>query len=105
MSRIGVIARPVDADTATLRGAARYGLARRPLVASVIAPRSYIMKVRHSLVHAPATDGVLRSSCLLSLRIGRSALRTSVRTTPVCTSATTGENGTYCVRPDSMAVV
>ncbi|KAK7440018.1 hypothetical protein VKT23_017271 [Stygiomarasmius scandens] len=44
-SRIRVIARPADADTATLRGAARYGLARRPLVSSVIAPRSYIMKV------------------------------------------------------------
>ncbi|KAF9074482.1 actin-like ATPase domain-containing protein [Rhodocollybia butyracea] len=45
-SRIGVIARPEDADTATLRGAARYGLARRPLVASIIAPRSYLMKVK-----------------------------------------------------------
>ncbi|KAJ3995986.1 hypothetical protein F5050DRAFT_1762962 [Lentinula boryana] len=44
--RIRVIARPADADTATLRGAARYGLARRPFVASVIAPRSYIMKVK-----------------------------------------------------------
>ncbi|KAJ7584841.1 hypothetical protein C8J56DRAFT_949180 [Mycena floridula] len=45
-SRIRVIARPADADTATLRGAARYGLARRPLVSSVIAPRSYLMKVK-----------------------------------------------------------
>ncbi|KAG5735573.1 Heat shock 70 kDa protein 12B [Termitomyces sp. T112] len=45
-SRIRVIARPADADTATLRGAARYGLARRPLVSSVIAPKSYIMKVK-----------------------------------------------------------
>ncbi|KAF9463313.1 hypothetical protein BDZ94DRAFT_1282511 [Collybia nuda] len=45
-SRIRVIARPADADTATLRGAAQYGLARRPLVSSVIAPRSYIMKVK-----------------------------------------------------------
>ncbi|KZT37177.1 hypothetical protein SISSUDRAFT_1071277 [Sistotremastrum suecicum HHB10207 ss-3] len=45
-SRIRVIARPSDADTATLRGAAQYGLARRPLVSSVIAPRSYIMKVK-----------------------------------------------------------
>ncbi|KAK1232190.1 hypothetical protein PQX77_004671 [Marasmius sp. AFHP31] len=45
-SRIRVIARPADADTATLRGAARYGLAQRPLVSSVIAPRSYIMKVK-----------------------------------------------------------
>ncbi|KAF9558515.1 hypothetical protein CPC08DRAFT_743329 [Agrocybe pediades] len=45
-SRIRVIARPPDADTATLRGAAAYGLARRPLVSSVIAPRSYLMKVK-----------------------------------------------------------
>ncbi|KAF8064184.1 hypothetical protein FPV67DRAFT_1629198 [Lyophyllum atratum] len=45
-SRIKVIARPADADTATLRGAARYGLARRTLVSSVIAPRSYIMRVK-----------------------------------------------------------
>lgn len=45
-NRIRNIARPSDADTATLRGAARYGLARRPLVSSVIAPRSYIMKVK-----------------------------------------------------------
>ncbi|KAF5381924.1 hypothetical protein D9757_007563 [Collybiopsis confluens] len=44
--RIRVIARPSDADTATLRGAAKYGLARRALVSSVIAPRSYIMKVK-----------------------------------------------------------
>jgi hypothetical protein len=44
-SRIKVIARPSDADTATARGAAQYGLARRPLVSSVIAPRSYLMKV------------------------------------------------------------
>lgn len=43
--RIKVIARPSDADTATCRGAAQYGLARRPLVSSVIAPRSYLMKV------------------------------------------------------------
>jgi molecular chaperone DnaK (HSP70) len=45
-SRIDVIARPPDADTATLRGAAAYGLAKRPLVSSVIAPRSYVMKVK-----------------------------------------------------------
>lgn len=45
-SRIRVIARPPDADTATLRGAARYGLARKPLVSSVVAPRSYVMKVK-----------------------------------------------------------
>jgi hypothetical protein len=49
--RIKVIARPSDADTATARGAAQYGLARRPLVSSVIAPRAYIMKV--SWNHCP----------------------------------------------------
>jgi hypothetical protein len=42
---VKVIARPPDADTATGRGAAQYGLARRPLVSSVVAPRSYMMKV------------------------------------------------------------
>lgn len=45
-SRIQVIARPSDCDTATVRGAAQYGLARRPLVSSVIAPQSYMMKVK-----------------------------------------------------------
>ncbi|VDC04739.1 unnamed protein product [Peniophora sp. CBMAI 1063] len=45
-SRIKVIARPHDADTATLRGAAQYGLAQRPLVSSIIAPRAYMMKVK-----------------------------------------------------------
>ncbi len=46
--RIKVIARPPDADTATVRGAAQYGLAGRPLVSSIVVPRSYIMKVRRS---------------------------------------------------------
>jgi hypothetical protein len=45
-ARVKLIARPPDADTATLRGAARYGLAKRQLVSSVIAPRSYVMKVK-----------------------------------------------------------
>ncbi|KAF9511532.1 hypothetical protein BS47DRAFT_1330881 [Hydnum rufescens UP504] len=45
-SRIKVIARPPDADTATCRGAAQYGLARRPLVSSIVAPKSYIMRVK-----------------------------------------------------------
>ncbi|KAK2465542.1 hypothetical protein APHAL10511_002434 [Amanita phalloides] len=45
-SRIRIIARPPDADTATLRGAAQYGLSKRQLVSSVIAPRSYVMKVK-----------------------------------------------------------
>lgn len=45
-ANIKVIARPSDCDTATVRGAAQYGLARRPLVSSVIAPQSYMMKVK-----------------------------------------------------------
>jgi len=45
-SIIKVIGRPSDCDTATVRGAAQYGLARRPLVSSVIAPQSYMMKVK-----------------------------------------------------------
>ncbi|KIM65535.1 hypothetical protein SCLCIDRAFT_1212271 [Scleroderma citrinum Foug A] len=45
-SRIKVIGRPSDADTATLRGAALYGLSRKLVVSTVIAPRSYIMKVK-----------------------------------------------------------
>ncbi|THG99119.1 hypothetical protein EW026_g3173 [Hermanssonia centrifuga] len=45
-SKINVISRPPDCDTATLRGAAQYGLARRPLVSSIIAPQSYMMKVK-----------------------------------------------------------
>jgi hypothetical protein len=45
-SRINVIARPDDADTATARGAAQYGLAGKALVTSVICPRAYLMKVR-----------------------------------------------------------
>jgi hypothetical protein len=45
--RVPVIARPFDADTATLRGAARYGLsAGAGVVASIVVPRSYMMKVR-----------------------------------------------------------
>ncbi|KAG1839323.1 actin-like ATPase domain-containing protein [Suillus subalutaceus] len=44
--RIKVIARPSDADTATVRGAALYGLSRKSIVSTVIAPRSYIMKVK-----------------------------------------------------------
>lgn len=47
--RIAVIARPNDCDVATLQGASRYGLglsAGKVAVASVISPRSYIMRVR-----------------------------------------------------------
>ncbi|KDQ16894.1 hypothetical protein BOTBODRAFT_106352 [Botryobasidium botryosum FD-172 SS1] len=50
-SRIPVIARPNDADTATCRGAAQYGLAHRPLVSSVIAPKAYIMRVKLPAEH------------------------------------------------------
>lgn len=48
-SRIPLIARPKDCDVSTLQGAARYGLgliSGKPAVSSVIAPRSYLMKVR-----------------------------------------------------------
>ncbi|GJN93743.1 hypothetical protein Rhopal_006800-T1 [Rhodotorula paludigena] len=44
---VPVIVRPQDCDTATLRGAARYGLGMRAgkqAVSSVISPRSYCMK-------------------------------------------------------------
>lgn len=44
-SRINVISKPPDCDTSTLRGAAQYGLARRPLVSSVVAPQSYMLQV------------------------------------------------------------
>lgn len=45
-NRIQTIARPQDADVATLQGAARYGLGLKggkAAVSSVICPRSYIM--------------------------------------------------------------
>lgn len=45
-SRIPFIGRPNDTDTATCRGAARYGLARSPLVSTVVAPKSYMIRVR-----------------------------------------------------------
>ncbi|EJD43571.1 hypothetical protein AURDEDRAFT_66345 [Auricularia subglabra TFB-10046 SS5] len=44
--RVRIVARPTDADTATCRGAAEYGLSRRELVTSIVAPRSYTMKVK-----------------------------------------------------------
>lgn len=44
-NKIKVIARPFDADTATVRGAAQYGLSRKTIVSTVIVPRAYIMKV------------------------------------------------------------
>ncbi|GAA5942523.1 Hsp70 family protein [Sporobolomyces koalae] len=43
--KISVIARPRDADVATLQGAARYGLGKAT-VSSVISPRSYIIKCK-----------------------------------------------------------
>lgn len=45
-TKVRVIARPSDTDTATVRGAALYGLSRKSVVSTVIAPRSYIMKVK-----------------------------------------------------------
>ncbi|KAJ7682898.1 hypothetical protein B0H17DRAFT_1075328, partial [Mycena rosella] len=45
-AQIHTLARPPDSDTATLRGAARYGLARRALVSQLVVPRSYVMKVK-----------------------------------------------------------
>ncbi|KAH7103744.1 hypothetical protein BKA62DRAFT_615790 [Auriculariales sp. MPI-PUGE-AT-0066] len=44
--RVRLIARPTDADTATLRGAAEYGLSRRELVSSIVSSRAYIIKVK-----------------------------------------------------------
>ncbi|KAN0080079.1 hypothetical protein V8E55_009645 [Tylopilus felleus] len=44
--KIKVIARPSDADTATVRGGAQYGLSRKTIVSTVIVPRAYIMKVK-----------------------------------------------------------
>ncbi|KAI5983887.1 actin-like ATPase domain-containing protein [Pisolithus albus] len=45
-TKVRVIARPSDTDTATVRGAALYGLSRKSVVSTVIAPRSYIVKVK-----------------------------------------------------------
>ncbi|KAJ7802663.1 hypothetical protein B0H14DRAFT_3779901, partial [Mycena olivaceomarginata] len=45
-SRIHMVARPPDSDVATLRGAVRYGLARRRPVSQFAVPRSYIMQVQ-----------------------------------------------------------
>ncbi|TKA51123.1 hypothetical protein B0A53_05941 [Rhodotorula sp. CCFEE 5036] len=53
-SQIPIVARPTDADVATLQGAARYGLGLiggKGTVSSVISPRSYIMKCK-----LPATE-------------------------------------------------
>lgn len=44
--KIGVIARPMDCDVATLQGAARYGLGIREgrvAVSNIITPRAYII--------------------------------------------------------------
>lgn len=46
-----VIARPFDADTATVRGAAQYGLSRKTIVSTVIVPRAYIMKASVAVFH------------------------------------------------------
>ena len=63
-SQIRVIVRPADCDTATVRGAAQYGLARRPLVSSVIAPQSYMLKVRRDLQVSFATGACAYRLCL-----------------------------------------
>ena len=65
-----MIARPSDTDTATLRGAAQYGLSRKTIVSTVIVPRAYIMKVS---VVAFGTRGCAerrRSNFQRSLRTG-----------------------------------
>ncbi|EIN05832.1 actin-like ATPase domain-containing protein [Punctularia strigosozonata HHB-11173 SS5] len=69
--RIRVIARPVDADTATLRGAAKHGLGGRNVVSSTIVPRSYIMKVK---LPAESEDWLKRPAYIKSVDGG----------TPVC---------------------
>lgn len=91
-SRISVIARPSDCDTATLRGAAQYGLAGRSLVSSVIAPQSYMMKVSGKTttpLREIRSSGVLdmchpsfivRSNCLPSQKTISDDPRISVRT-------------------------
>ncbi|KAJ6619054.1 hypothetical protein B0H10DRAFT_1794150 [Mycena sp. CBHHK59/15] len=56
-ARIPLIARPPDADTATLRGAARHALERRPLVAQVVAARGYGVRAK---LPAEAEDRVRR---------------------------------------------
>ena len=40
------IYRPLDADTAVLRGAANFGITGRPLESKIYVPDSYAMKVR-----------------------------------------------------------
>ncbi|KAG8215222.1 hypothetical protein J3R82DRAFT_8765 [Butyriboletus roseoflavus] len=52
--KMKVIARPSDADTATVRGAAQYGLSRKAIVSTVIAPRAYIMKSPEDWLKRPA---------------------------------------------------
>ncbi|KAJ7621724.1 actin-like ATPase domain-containing protein, partial [Mycena polygramma] len=56
-AQIRTVARPPDSDTATLRGAARYGLARRPLVSQLVVPWSYVMKTK---IPAEPEDHILR---------------------------------------------
>ena len=55
-SRIGIIVRPPGPNTATLRGAGQYGLSKRQLVSSVIALRSYMIKVCSFLISNPIFD-------------------------------------------------
>lgn len=113
-SRISVISRPPDCDTATLRGAAQYGLAGRALVSSVIAPQSYMMKVsgnkcpvccenplRGTAVSCPHVIASLkasflltflcRSNCLLSQKTNSNDPRTSEQMTLVFPFARIGK--------------
>ncbi|KDQ12012.1 hypothetical protein BOTBODRAFT_113646 [Botryobasidium botryosum FD-172 SS1] len=66
-SSIPIIATPFDADTATCRGAAQYGLARRQLVSSVVAPKAYMIKVK---LPAEAEDLMKRPQYISQNRSG-----------------------------------
>lgn len=71
--QIKVIGRPFDADTATLRGAARYGLeAGKNLVSSIVAPRSYLLKASLLTISRPRLFSKIkyRLNSLRSKRIG-----------------------------------
>ena len=68
-SRIRVIARPSDCDTATVRGAAQYGLARRSLVSSVIAPQSYMLKVCCDIAEVLHPAPSLAHGCVVFVKV------------------------------------
>jgi len=66
-ARLRIIARPSDADTATLRGAAQYGLARRPLISTIVSPKAYIMKVK---LPAEEQDHLMRPAYITTNQFG-----------------------------------